>query len=274
MARYDDLPGLAIGEVLKSTRTSQGLDIRTIEERTKIRIKYLRALENEEWDVLPSNAYAKGFLRTYAQLLGLDADALVDEYRRQVESGMSGVRPPSFGEPVLEGRPRPPGREPRAWPLAAIIGLGLLAIVGILLVIGLIGGGEEHKGGKGRKAHQRELAQQKKKREQKKKRQQAQAPPTVTMRLELNADVQVCLIGDDESQPLVDDQVLTAGSVEGPYVAKQFDLRVPSGYDVEQFDMFLNAEKTKLPETQGPVAYRITPPARVKQVTYPGPGCP
>ena len=274
MARYDDLPGLAIGDVLKSSRTAQGLDIRTIEDRTKIRIKYLRALENEEWDVLPSNAYAKGFLRTYAQLLGLDADALVDEYRRQVESGMSGVRPPSFGEPVLEGRPRPPGREPRSWPLAAIIVIALLAIVGILVVIGLIGGGDD-KGNKGPNAHQRELAQQQKKREQKKERQQAQAQPqTVTMRLELNADVQVCLIGDDESQPLVDDQVLAAGSVEGPYVAKRFDLRFPSGYDVEQFDMFLNAEKTKLPETQGPVAYRITPPAKVKPVTYPGPGCP
>ena len=85
--------GLPIGEVLKRARTRQKVDIRTVEEQTKIRTKYLRALENEEWDVLPGPAYAKGFLRTYAQFLGLDGDALVDEYRRTVESSL-GADPP------------------------------------------------------------------------------------------------------------------------------------------------------------------------------------
>jgi cytoskeleton protein RodZ len=71
--------GPQIGSVLKETRKRQGIDIRTVEEMTKIRIKYLRALENEEWDTLPGPAYARAFLRTYAELLGLDGEALVDE---------------------------------------------------------------------------------------------------------------------------------------------------------------------------------------------------
>jgi cytoskeleton protein RodZ len=278
MARYDDEHGLAIGDVLKSARTAQGLDIRTVEDRTKIRTKYLRALENEEWDVLPSNAYAKGFLRTYAQLLALDADALVDEYRRQVESGLAGVQPPSFGEPVLEGRPRLPGREPRRWSLAAIVAAVAVGLVAVLWVIGLVGGGDEG-GGKGRHEHKRELAQERRQRERRQERkqqqqQQQQAGATVTMRIDLNSDVQVCLVGDDKTQPLVDDQVLAAGSVEGPYVAKQFDLRFPFGYDVEQFDLFLNGKPARLPETQGPVAYRITPPANIQPEQFPGAGCP
>ena len=52
-----------------------------VEERTKIRARYLRALEGEDWEVLPGPAYVRGFLRTYAKLLGLDGEMLVDEYR-------------------------------------------------------------------------------------------------------------------------------------------------------------------------------------------------
>src|SRR2546421_12255996 len=125
MATRDEGAGLAIGEVLKRTRTRRKLDIHTVEQQTKIRTKYLRALENEEWDVLPGPAYAKGFLRTYAQFLGLDGDALVDEYRRTVESSLGANAPFPFTEPVLERRRRPGEEPPRRWRArAAAIGGG------------------------------------------------------------------------------------------------------------------------------------------------------
>src|ERR687895_368147 len=95
---------LRIGNALKEARRRAGLDIRTVEERTKIRTRYLRALESEEWDALPGPAYVKGFLRTYARLLGLDGDALVDEYRRTVEGPQASPVP--LGEGVLETRRR------------------------------------------------------------------------------------------------------------------------------------------------------------------------
>src|SRR5215210_4984177 len=94
---------MRIGEVLKQARARAGLDIRAVEEQTKIRVKYLRALEDEEWEALPNPAYSKGFLRTYAQLLGLDGEALADAYRRQVEGGHSDPSYP-LGEQVLERR--------------------------------------------------------------------------------------------------------------------------------------------------------------------------
>ena len=73
---------MRIGASLKARAARRARDRATVEEQTKIRTALLRALESEEWDALPGHAYVKGFLRTYAQLLGLDADALVDEYRR------------------------------------------------------------------------------------------------------------------------------------------------------------------------------------------------
>src|SRR5919201_513713 len=98
---------LRIGEVLKRTRTRQRIDISKVEQETKIRTKYLRALESEEWEVLPGPAYAKGFLRTYAQFLGLDGDALGDESRRTVEAPRSADLPYLLAEPLLERRRRP-----------------------------------------------------------------------------------------------------------------------------------------------------------------------
>ncbi|MBA2631310.1 MAG: helix-turn-helix domain-containing protein, partial [Thermoleophilaceae bacterium] len=63
----------------------QRLDIADVEQRTKIRAKYLRALENEEFSMLPGPTFVKTFLRTYAELLGLDPHLLVEEYRAHYE---------------------------------------------------------------------------------------------------------------------------------------------------------------------------------------------
>ena len=61
------------------------IDISEVEVGTKIRAKYLRALENEEWDLLPGPVYVKSFLKTYGDFLGLDSRLLVDEFKRRYE---------------------------------------------------------------------------------------------------------------------------------------------------------------------------------------------
>ena len=68
-----------IGETLREARMRQRLDIADVEERTKIRAKYLRALENEEWGLLPGPTFVKTFLRTYAEVVGVDPYLLVEE---------------------------------------------------------------------------------------------------------------------------------------------------------------------------------------------------
>ena len=74
-----------IGATLREARMRQRIDISDIEAQTKIRAKYLRALENEEWDLLPGPTFVKSFLRTYADALELDSRALLEEYRMRYE---------------------------------------------------------------------------------------------------------------------------------------------------------------------------------------------
>jgi len=69
-----------IGNSLREARMRQGLDYPQVELATKIRAKYIRALEDEEFAILPSDTYIKGFMRSYAEFLGLDGQLYVDEY--------------------------------------------------------------------------------------------------------------------------------------------------------------------------------------------------
>src|SRR3954467_10586875 len=76
-----------IGNSLREARLRQSLDFPEIEQGTKIRAKYLRALEDEQFDVLPAQTYVKGFLRSYAEYLGLDGQLYVDEYNSRFVAG-------------------------------------------------------------------------------------------------------------------------------------------------------------------------------------------
>ena len=76
-----------IGNSLREARLRKELDFPELEQGTKIRAKYLRALEDEQFDQLPAPTYVKGFLRTYADYLGLDGQLYVDEYNSRFVSG-------------------------------------------------------------------------------------------------------------------------------------------------------------------------------------------
>jgi hypothetical protein len=76
-----------IGSSLREARMRQGLDFNEMEFRTKVRAKYLRALEEERFDQLPAHTYIKGFLRTYADSLGMDGQLYVDEYNSRYIAG-------------------------------------------------------------------------------------------------------------------------------------------------------------------------------------------
>lgn len=76
-----------IGNSLLEARSRRGVDFVQAELATKIRAKYLRALEEERFEQLPSQTYVKGFLRTYADYLGLDGQLYVDEYNSRFVVG-------------------------------------------------------------------------------------------------------------------------------------------------------------------------------------------
>jgi hypothetical protein len=76
-----------IGNSLREARVRRRVDFNQAELATKIRVKYLRALEDERFDQLPSPTYVKGFLRTYAEYLGLDGQLYVDEFNSRFVAG-------------------------------------------------------------------------------------------------------------------------------------------------------------------------------------------
>lgn len=82
-----------IGSSLKAAREKKGITLREVEDATKVRVKYLEALENEDYSILPGRVYAVGFLRSYASYLGLDSDELVKAFNE--------VLPPQGEEEIL-----------------------------------------------------------------------------------------------------------------------------------------------------------------------------
>jgi cytoskeleton protein RodZ len=123
-----------IGARLRDARMRLNIDINEVEMRTKIRAKYLRAMENEEWDLLPGEVYIRSFLRTYADFLGLDSRELLDEFRRRYESP-SDHEPPPIVPPSRERRERSqqPRRGVPAW---AVVGVVLVVVVVVLYLVG------------------------------------------------------------------------------------------------------------------------------------------
>jgi Helix-turn-helix domain/RodZ C-terminal domain len=73
-----------IGDSLREARTRRGLSPADVHKAIRIRERYLTAIEEERWDMLPGEAYTKGFLRTYAEFLDLHSHLYVDEYNAQV----------------------------------------------------------------------------------------------------------------------------------------------------------------------------------------------
>jgi hypothetical protein len=133
----------ALGDTLREARMRQKIDITEVEAKTKIRAKYLRALENEEFGLLPGPTYVRSFLRTYAAFLGLDAQLLVEEYRVQHEP----IEEPAEVQPL--GAPPAPQRRERRYtggppPRGLVLGLAAAGLLVFLLVLGLTGGDEEN----------------------------------------------------------------------------------------------------------------------------------
>ena len=128
---------IEIGNTLREARTRQGLSIHDAEEATKIRTRYLQALEEEDFEVIPGSTFVMGFMRTYASYLGLDADMLVEEYRNRYDPRyLDAHRLPTTRVRTRSARP-PSSR-------SNYVVVAILALI-IILVLAWIGWGNRTK---------------------------------------------------------------------------------------------------------------------------------
>jgi cytoskeleton protein RodZ len=118
-----------IGASLRQARLARGLELAAAEKATRIRLKYLQALEEERFDVLPGDAYAKGFLREYAEFLGLESRLFLAEYDARCATHVEpAMVPPRQAEPLpLLPRPR----------RAVLAAIAVLLVGGVLVPFGV-----------------------------------------------------------------------------------------------------------------------------------------
>ena len=118
-----------IGNSLREARERRGIELAQAELATKIRGKYLRALEDEQFAVLPAQTYVKGFLRTYAEYLGLDGQLYVDEFNSRFVSGEE-------YEPRVRrsAARRPQHRHRRLETNVVLVALGVIVVLTVIVI--------------------------------------------------------------------------------------------------------------------------------------------
>ncbi|TMJ96592.1 MAG: helix-turn-helix domain-containing protein [Actinobacteria bacterium] len=126
LGRYNRTLVFEIGTSLREARLRQGLELSRAELDTKIRGKYLHALEDERFEAIPGETYVKGFLRAYAEYLGLDGGLYVDEFNSRFASAEDAVP-----QDLPSRRPRP---RPRDGNLVVVALAGIVAVTVLVIV--------------------------------------------------------------------------------------------------------------------------------------------
>jgi cytoskeleton protein RodZ len=250
-----------IGATLREARMRAKIDINEVETRTKIRAKYLRAIENEEWGLLPGDVYVKSFLRTYADYLGLDSRQLIDDYKRRYERPsdheMRQIAPLGRERDRRERGPRPPGpprqpRQPRGplIPPWALIGAVLVAIVVALYFVGI------HKGGSSTSSSTPTQATtpHAKKPHHRPPHRARRVASTVKLELVPTGAVYVCLV-DGSGKRLIGGEIFNVGQTIPTKRSSKLLLTLGNA----SVKMKVNGVTVAVPSTGKPVGFDLTP---------------
>jgi hypothetical protein len=238
-----------IGATLREARMRARIDVSEIEAQTKIRAKYLRALENEEWDLLPGPTFVKSFLRTYAQALGLDGRALVEDYRVHFEAPELDHQPPSAS---ARRRARLTEAQPSRSYVILASAIGILIV---LLIVGLVsgkGGGNPPAAHSGLSASAA-AARHRRHRAAHGRAALALGPAPVALSLEPSAPVYVCLIGDG-GRKVIPGVILQAGEHRGPYHARRFEVDLGNN----AVTLYVDGAPVTVPPSSTAIGYSIT----------------
>ena len=251
------MPG--IGETLREARMRRRIDMAEVETATKIRAKYLRALESEEWELLPGPTFVKTFLRTYAEYLELDARLLVEEYKQRFE------RPAGMDITPLNLR-----KQRRRRRVAPRIGPGLVVVLGVvvllvaLYLLGVSGGGNEQRDPP---ATVETPTPSKQKTASKPKKQQAPARP-MSVSIVATGQVYVCM-EDSRGRAIVDKETLAAGQKTRTFRGRRF--KVTFGTSAARIRQ--NGKTYRVATSKDPVGYALRSGRRPQRITSGLAGC-
>ncbi len=244
-----------VGPTLREARRRREIELSAVEEATRIRPRFLRAIENEEWDALPGGVYTRGFIRTYAAYLGLDGERLAEDYRREVEGAGGGREPGAEHAPVETAKARGGHRSVRGGGLIAVAAVLLIAVLAIVALPDGGGGGREvtrqpTPGAAGADGHPKQP------------RAAEPRPGGLSLRLAASAEVWVCLLAAS-GKHLVDGQILGAGAVEGPFHSGSFTVSFGNG----EVSMLIDGKEAEIPATSSPIGYSIDPSGSLTQLS-------
>jgi hypothetical protein len=250
-----------IGATLRETRMRERIDIAEVETATKIRAKYLRALENEEWDLLPGPTFVKTFLRTYGDYLGLDSKMLVEEYKQRFERPSASELMPFGG--ALGGRRQ---RRAPVLPPFAIVGVVVLALIGLLFFLG--SQSPDENGEVERAATPAPTATVKPEAKRKASKKKAAVSSVVRLQIVPTGTVNVCLV-DASGKVLIASENLAAGSATKTFRSKRF--RVTFGNELAR--VRVNGKAFKVARSDQAVGYEITSKRRRTLAASQRPSC-
>jgi cytoskeleton protein RodZ len=247
-----------IGETLREARMRRRIDMAEVESATKIRAKYLRALESEEWELLPGPTFVKTFLRTYADYLELDSRLLVEEYKQRFE------RPAGMDVTPLNLR-----RQRRRRRVAPRIGPGLVVVLGIvvllvaLYLLGVSGGNDETQ-----PPAAVETATPTKTPSQDKKKKQATPARPMRVSIAATGQVYVCM-EDSRGRAIVDKETLEAGQQTRTFRGRRF--KVTFGTAAARIHQ--NGKSYRVATSKDPVGYELRSGHRPQRITSGLAGC-
>jgi cytoskeleton protein RodZ len=250
-----------IGETLREARVRRRIDMAEVESATKIRAKYLRALESEEWELLPGPTYVKTFLRSYADYLELDSRRLVEDYKRRFEHPRGGEAAPFAGLAPGRNQPRRTRRRRSPAALGPVLAVGAIGIVllGVLFALGKLWPGDPSNTGGAvatpTPSATRSASAGRQKRAKRRRRAAAAAAAAakpVSVRVAATGDVYVCLV-NARGKTLINGQTLRAGQRSARFSGKR--LRVTFGTNAVR--LLVDGKAYHVAASRTPVGYEM-----------------
>jgi hypothetical protein len=268
-----------IGDTLFEARTRRAVDLDEVHAVTGIRSRYLRAIEEEDWDALPEEFYTRSFIRKYAQFLGLDPEPLVEEYRQQRGTSGPGEAPTSPFARTSSRRAEALRRRRRRQGIYAWLGAAAVAAVIVVAIVLLVSSGGEGGGGEGGSKAAKSVAGNGGKSAGAGKKGGgagkggahqggtkagahggAQAT-SVMLKIEPTAEVWACVL-DAKGKPLVDGATLAAGETMGPFHSHSYTAAFGNGGVAVSVD----GKLVETPATPSPMGFTVDSKGKVHEL--------